>query len=72
MKVKGQEVYVWAAVDVETIDAPYQRSGLNAYLFLKKALKKCSNKPLVLVDGGPWHPWALQRLGLHTFVKDLE
>jgi len=56
---------VRAAIDVETrellaIDASYQRSALNAYIFLKK----CSNKPLVLVDGGPWYPWALERLGL--------
>jgi transposase-like protein len=24
----------------------------------------CINKPLVVVDRGPWYPWALQRLGL--------
>jgi len=72
LKVKGQEVYVWAAIDVETkellaIDASYQRSALNAYIFLKKALKKCSNKPLVLVDGGPWYPWDCS-----MFVRDSE
>jgi hypothetical protein len=25
---------------------------LNALIFLKNALKKCTNKPLVIVDGG--------------------
>jgi len=24
----------------------------------------CENEPLILVDGGPWYRWALQRLGL--------
>jgi transposase-like protein len=23
----------------------------------------CTNKPLVLVDKGPWYKWALERLG---------
>jgi transposase-like protein len=24
----------------------------------------CTNKPLVIVDRGPWYRWALERLGL--------
>jgi transposase-like protein len=24
----------------------------------------CTNKPLVLIDRGPWYRWALERLGL--------
>ena len=32
--------------------------------FLKKALKLCSNKPMVIVDRGPWYRWALDRLGV--------
>jgi len=24
----------------------------------------CENESLILVDGGPWYRWALQRLGL--------
>jgi transposase-like protein len=24
----------------------------------------CTNKPLVLVDKGPWYRWAFERLGL--------
>ena len=46
------------------LDASYGRSCLNAITFLKKALKLCSNKPLVIVDSGPWYRWALERLGL--------
>ena len=69
LRVKGQTVYVWSAVDVDTkellaLDASYQRCELNAYLFLRRVLRACKNKPFVLVDKGPWYPWALERLGL--------
>ena len=67
LKVSG--VYVWSAVDVDSgellaLEASYSRSCLNALLFLKKALKLCINKPIVIVDKGPWYRWALDRLGL--------
>jgi putative transposase len=62
-------VYVWSAVDVDSrellaLEASYGRSSLNALTFLKKALKMCTNKPLVIVDKGPWYRWAFERLGL--------
>jgi transposase-like protein len=49
---------VWSAVEVDSKEllapeASYGRSSLNALTFLKKALKMCTNKPLVLVDRGP-------------------
>jgi len=67
--VKGVWVYVWSAVDVDSgellaLEASYSRSCLNALLSLKKALKLCINKPIVIVDKGPWYRWALERLGL--------
>jgi transposase-like protein len=60
---------VWSAVDVDSkellaLEASYGRSCLNALSFLKKALRMCTNKPLVLVDKGPWYRWAFERLGL--------
>jgi putative transposase len=69
LSVKGVYVYVWSAVDVDSrellaLEASYGRSSLNALSFLKKALKMCTNKPLVLVDKGPWYRWAFERLGL--------
>jgi putative transposase len=69
LSVKGVYVYVWSAVDVDSrellaLEASYCRSSLNALAFLKKALKMCTNKPLVLVDKGPWYRWAFERLGL--------
>ena len=67
--VKGVWVYVWSAVDVDSeellaLDVSYGRSCLNAITLLEKALKLCSNKPLVIVDRGSWYRWALERLGL--------
>jgi putative transposase len=47
-----------------TLEASYGRSGLNTLAFLKKALRMCTNKPLVIVDRGPWYRWAFERLGL--------
>jgi transposase-like protein len=69
LRVKKSYVYVWSAVDVDSkellaLEASYGRSSLNALSFLKKALKMCTNKPLVLVDKGPWYRWAFERLGL--------
>jgi putative transposase len=60
---------VWSAVDVDSrellaLEASYGRSSLNALTFLKKALRMCTNKPLVIVDRGPWYRWAFERLRL--------
>jgi transposase-like protein len=69
LRVKKSYVYVWSAVDVDSrellaLEASYGRSSLNALSFLKKALRMCTNKPLVIVDRGPWYRWAFERLGL--------
>ncbi|MEM2403711.1 MAG: DDE-type integrase/transposase/recombinase [Candidatus Methanomethylicia archaeon] len=32
--------------------------------FLRKVLEAYANKPIILVDKGPWYPEALQALGL--------
>jgi transposase-like protein len=58
LRVKKSYVYVWSAVDVDSrellaLEASYGRSSLNALAFLKKALRMCTDKPLVLVDKGP-------------------
>jgi putative transposase len=46
------------------LETSYGRSCLNALSLLKKALRMCTDKPLVLVDKGPWYRWAFERLGL--------
>jgi transposase-like protein len=58
LRVKKPYVYIWSAVDVDSrellaLEASYGRSSLNALAFLKKALRMCTDKPLVLVDKGP-------------------
>ena len=68
LSVKGVYVYVWSAVDVDSkkllaLEASYGKSSLNALTFFKKALKMCTNKPLVIVDKGPWYRWHLRGLG---------
>jgi transposase-like protein len=68
LRVKKSYVYIWSSVDVDSkellaLEASYGRSSLNTLSFLKKALRMCT-KPLVLVDRGPWYPWALEGLGL--------
>jgi putative transposase len=30
---------------------------------LKRVLETCTNKPVILVDGGPWYPWPLNEMG---------
>ena len=71
MRLSYVYVYVWSAVDVDSrellaLEASYGRSSLNALTFLKKALKMCTNKPLVK---GPWYKWAFERLGLEYSYK---
>jgi len=68
---KGEPIYVflWAARDVDTKEvltfrASFTRSTLDAEIFLKQILEYCENKPLFLVDKGPWYREAFERLGL--------
>jgi len=74
--------HMWCAVNVDSgeliaLEASYERSCLNALIFLKKALKLCINRPMIVVDGDPRHGWALearaqircQRSGIRNRVK---
>ncbi|MEM3125412.1 MAG: DDE-type integrase/transposase/recombinase [Candidatus Caldarchaeum sp.] len=68
----GEWVYVWSAVDVDAgeiiaVYASRGRSMLNALTFLRMVLRACEGKPVVVVDRGPWYPWALKRLGIEYF-----
>ena len=69
VKLHGLRVYVWSAVDVDSgeilaIYASWSRSMIVALKFIRMVLDKCLNKPLIIVDRGPWYRWALERLGL--------
>jgi transposase-like protein len=68
---RGEPIYLflWAARDVDTKEvltfrASFTRSSLDAEIFLKQVLEYCENKPLFLVDKGPWYREAFERLGL--------
>ncbi|MCP8309310.1 MAG: IS6 family transposase [archaeon] len=68
-KLIGEELIVWAAWDLESREVlafrcSFTRSYLDAELFLKDVLQYCMNRPLFLVEKGPWYPYALKNLGL--------
>jgi transposase-like protein len=61
--------YAWSAVDVDpgeilAIYASRSRNILVAIKFIRMVLGRCLNKPLVIVDRGPYYRWVLERLGL--------
>jgi transposase-like protein len=69
VKIEDQEIYVWAAIDVETFEVVHVevspgRSDLDAFLFLKTVLARCRGEPVVLADRGPWYNWPLDDLDL--------
>lgn len=62
VKADNYQVYVWAAVDVDTfeiihIEASPGRSDLDLLLFIKQVMKRCRGQPVLLVDCGPWYNW---------------
>ncbi|MCL7404040.1 MAG: DDE-type integrase/transposase/recombinase [Thaumarchaeota archaeon] len=65
----GLRAYVWSAVDVDSgeilaVYASRSRNILIALKFMRIVLDKCINKPMIIVDRGPWYRWALERLRL--------
>ena len=69
IKADGEWCYVWAAIDVDTrellaVRVSWRRNIHHAEAFLRKILEACTNKPVILVDKGPWYPEALKALGL--------
>jgi len=69
VKLHGFRAYIWSALEVDSgeilaIYVSWSRSMIVAMKFTRMALDRCLNKPLVIVDRGPWCRWALDRLGL--------
>ncbi len=70
LKISGRQVFIWSAVDVEryellSLKASFTRGELDSILFLRDVLQYCTGeRPIVLVDHGPWYPPALEHLGL--------
>jgi putative transposase len=68
-KLGGEQVFIWAARDVDTKEvlafrASFTRSSLDAEIFLRRVLECCEDKLTFLVDKGPWYREAFERLGL--------
>ena len=60
LDIEEQEVYVWAAVDVDTfeilhVEVSLGRSSLDALLFLREVLEHCRGRSLILTDRGGWY-----------------
>ena len=53
--------------EVLAVYASRERSVARALTFLRRVLKACDGKPLIVVDRGPWYPWALRRPGISYF-----
>ena len=69
LKINGKLHILWAAIDIQTYEVlgvwiTKGRASLEAYSFLKHILKRCTNQPKILVDGGPWYKPALERLNV--------
>ena len=69
VKLENSQIYIWNAIDVDSrvilaVHVSETRTTLDAIYFLKRVLERCENKPLILVDKGPWYRFALERLGL--------
>jgi len=69
VKLHGFRAYVWSAVDIDSgeilaVYASWSRNILITMKFIRMVLDRCYNKPLIIVDRGPWYRWALDRLGL--------
>jgi len=64
VKLHGLRAYVWSAVDVDSgevlaIYASWGRNIMVAMGFARMVLERCLNKQLIIVDRGPWYPYAL-------------
>jgi len=73
LKIKERHILVWASIDADTrellaVYASYYRSSINTIVFVKRVLDTCVGTPVVLVDGGPWYPWALDRMDWDTMA----
>ena len=69
--VLGLMYDVFDSGEVLAIYASWSRNIMVAMRFARMVLDRCLNKPLIIVDRGPWYRWALDRLGLKNInIKD--
>lgn len=58
LKINGKLFILWAAIDTSNWEilgvwVTKGRASIEAHSFLKYILRKCTNQPKILVDGGP-------------------
>jgi transposase-like protein len=68
VKTHGLRAHVWSTVDIDSSEilavyALWCRDMIIALKFLKIVLDRCLNKPMIIVDRGPWYRWSLEKLG---------
>jgi len=74
IKLNGTTVFIWGAVDLDdekviAVWISFGRSGFEAMIFLKKVKHTCKGKlPRIFIDGGPWYPWALNRVDFKRYT----
>ena len=71
-KADGREVYVWAAIDVDTgelpaIKATWSRSSLDASPSWAGRSRPARTNLCSSWRGGPWYSWAFRELGLEHY-----
>jgi len=73
VRTKSGWIYVFGAVDPENREIVYllatkYREGIDALRFLKRCLRYCKGKPIIVTGGGPRYRWPARRLGLKHVV----
>ena len=68
LRIRKKWYFLWAAIDVDTkellgVYLSPSRTSFDTMFFLRHIMRYCSNKPVILVDGGPWYGWTLTRMG---------
>ena len=73
IRTKSGWIYVFGAVDPENREIVYllatkYQESIDTLRFLKRRLRYCKGKPVIITDGGPWYRWPTRRLGLKHIV----
>ena len=73
IRTRSDWIFIFAAIDPENREIVHlhvskYRETIDVLRFLRRALRCCEGKPILVTDGGPWYRWPAQRLGLKHIV----
>jgi transposase-like protein len=73
VRTRSGQIFVFSAIDPENRElvalwVSKHRECMDALILLRRALRVCEGKPVLITDGGPWYRWPAQRLGLRHEV----